>query len=292
MKAVQKLGYVPLSTARNLRSQKTHRIALLIPDISGPYWDLLAKHFINMADNTGYQVVILDIGTMNREIKAFHELLQGFADGALIAGSSYLGQSHFDQLAARGYACTVIDNSVDPNGFDVVRTHEHQAREDAVEHLIDRGKKNIALFSDEQNDNLREHARDYLSILHSRGLMIRDAQLSSKVFNRESAYNQAKAFLQSNDPPDAIITVADTAALGVHAAAKELGIDIPTQLAIIGAGNVPETVTVSPKLSTIGQRNLNFDLISKLVFSRLESKGKQEGKIINFPRVFIPRDSS
>jgi DNA-binding LacI/PurR family transcriptional regulator len=292
VEAIRDLGYIPDATAQSLRTNRTNRISLVIPSIGAPYWYLLAEELIDEADALGYQVVVSVVGTERRENRVFEELLRGFADGAIVAGTCYWKQRHFSQLAARGIAVTAISGTVDPDGFDIVRTKEHQAREDAVDHLLGKGCRRIAILTDSTNAELMSNAEDYLSILTGRGHSVDDQNVASRVHNRETAHTAVKMLLQSPAPPDAILAVADVFAIGALMAAKDLDIDVPTDLAIVGAGNVPETEITTPPLTTVGQETLRFEMIGELLFSRLKSEEVLAGRVLDFPRVLIKRGST
>jgi LacI family transcriptional regulator len=290
--SIRELGYIPHATAQSLRKNRTERICLVIPNIAAPYWDLLAEEIMDEADSNGYQLVVSVVGNVRRELRVFHELLRGFADGAIVAGTCYWSQAHFAQLAGRGVAIAAISGSLEPEGFDVVRTQERRAREDVVDHLLGKGYQRLALLTDERNADLQANARDYLDILQDRGYLIDQEHVSGAVHDRESAHMATKELLERDNRPDAIITVADVFAIGALMAAKDLGVDVPRQLAIVGAGNVPETEITSPPLTTIGQERLSFEIIGELLFSRLAQEEPMEGRIIEFPRVLIKRGSA
>jgi len=290
--SIRELGYIPQATAQSLRRNRTNRICLVIPNIAAPYWDLLAEEIMDEADRNDYQLVVSVVGNVRRELRVFHELLRGFADGAIIAGTCYWGQAHFSELATRGIAVTAISGTLEPDGIDVVRTQERRARENAVDHLLDRGYQRIALLTDERNADLQANARDYLDILQDRGYVMDQAHVNGAIHDRESAHTATKQLLEGDNRPDAILAVADVFAIGALMAAKQLGVSVPEELAIIGAGNVPETEITSPPLTTIGQQQLSFELIGQLLFSRLASDEPMEGRTIEFPRVLIRRGST
>lgn len=292
LNAVRKLGYSPNASARNLRRRRTDRICMVIPNLRDPYYNIMAKDLLSSADAHGYSMVIIVIGSLVRELHMFNELRQGLADGALIVGTCFLDETHFVQIAESGIATVIINNLVQPKGFDVVKTDEDDAQEQAVDHLLGEGHTRIALFSNHENINQVRKIKVYLRLLQERRLVIDHHLIQDGVKNRYTAYQVTQSLLRLDNPPTAILTVADTTAIGALLAARDTGIRVPDDLAIIGSGNIPETEITTPPLTTIGQRSLDFQDISDLLFSRLSGKAPPEGRIYEIPRKLIIRGSS
>jgi LacI family transcriptional regulator len=77
--------------------------------------------------------------------------------------------------------------------------------------------------------------------------------LISCEFNHEKTIRQVLELLNSSDPPDALFACSDRLAMSAMVAAKQKGLSIPNQLAIVGFNNEPVSSLLYPALSSVYQ---------------------------------------
>lgn len=302
--AVEQLGYVPNHTARSLRRGKTERICLVLHSLNTPFLNVLASDLQRIGEEHGFSLILTLCGSAEREREAVTQLQRGLADGAVFARTK-LTDADLAPLARVGLPVVAYSNEVAANGIDVVRTDEAQVGYEAVTYLLDRGHRRIAYLGSFYRDPepgkyddfvAQERFMSYLSALaehHPDGERAIDPDLIvDGAWSRRIAYERTTSLLKLNDPPTAIVSAADMAAVSALAAIADAGLSVPGDVAVIGTGNIPETETTRPSLTTIGPTPLDFSVVGELLFSRLGHEGPLDGRMHTIPWSLIVRDST
>ncbi|MEV6591326.1 LacI family DNA-binding transcriptional regulator [Streptomyces acidicola] len=294
--AVQELGYVPSSSARGLRTQRTERVCLVVGSIGVPTYDEMARELHAAADRTGYGVIVLVADSAARAAHAHALLRRGIADGALIWTERFLPALDLDSLVRSRLAMTVIDNSVVPKGFDVVRIPERHACGEALDHMITSGRRRVAFVGHrtgrEPDGEAHERYVAYLDALARHGLARDEALIVAGADDRVAGYRAVEALLRLPEPPDAVFATSDRAAISAMWAIRDSGRSVPGDVAVVGVGNLPEGQVVKPALSTAGQPHLDYSGVVRLLFDRLTADHLPAERELVLPWSFIRRESA
>lgn len=292
LEAVEELGYVPNQSARSLSRQRTDRICLTLPRLGAPFHEALAHDLQRSADAHGYTMVIAVAGSAEQEEHIVDQLRRRLADGAILVYPNYTQEKDLSRLAQTGLALLVFSNHLLPNGFDLVRTPESEACEQAVDYLLAKGHRRFALLGNASLRDPQEQLQTYQRILRERGISADQCLIQSEIDTRQAAYHCTQDLLQRHEGPVAILTTADLAAISAIWAARDAGRRIPDEVAVIGNGNVPEGEITTPPLTTIGPAALDFTPIVDLLLSRLRGEAPLEGRVYHLPRKLILRGSA
>jgi DNA-binding LacI/PurR family transcriptional regulator len=137
-----------------------------------------------------------------------------------------------------------------------VSIDNYKASQDALEYLIELGHKRIAMISSE-NDYISTHLRmeGYKNTLQKHGIIPNENYLilASRDYSFKSGKAKAKELLNINPRPTAIFCISDTLALGAITAAKELGLNVPEDVTVIGFDDVEHTTMFHPYITTVAQ---------------------------------------
>ncbi|HUR06958.1 MAG TPA: LacI family DNA-binding transcriptional regulator [Nonomuraea sp.] len=292
--AARQLGYTPNQAARSLRKRRTQRVCLVQGSLGGvPTDERLARDLHEMADAHGYSVIMLAVYSGARARAAVDVLRSGIADGVLINPiDDHLTYDLLAEIIATGLAVVVVRNESVPDGCDVVRTPETEASAEAVEHLLAEGRTRIA-FMAHRYELSRDHPTGrllgYTTALDRHGvgrrIIVRGAD------DRVAAYQSATELLRSPDRPDAIFAASDRAAISVINAARDAGLSVPGDLAVVGVGNIAEGLISNPRLSTVGPLRHDYTDVVRLLFDRLQAEEPLPAREIVRPWTFLRRDS-
>jgi DNA-binding LacI/PurR family transcriptional regulator len=99
----------------------------------------------------------------------------------------------------------------------------------------------------------RQRVDGYTDAQRSTGADVDPALIRWGDFSVDGGYREALALLRLPDPPTAIFAGSDMQALGVYQAARELGLDIPRDLSVVGYDDLPVAQWVTPALTTVHQ---------------------------------------
>jgi DNA-binding LacI/PurR family transcriptional regulator len=294
LRAVAETGYELDQAGRSLRRQRTDVVALMYPAPSSPWSDRLAEELQVAAAERGFAVVALPVVTGASTVAILRILKQRYIDGAVLLPDCPLDGAELAALAAQGCALVVFDDDLEPDGFDVVRQNRAHACRAAVERLIAAGHRRIAFFShaDEHGGALADvKLRTYRDGLAAHGIAVDPELVRPVADSRSDAYAAVRDLLRGPQPPTALLSATDRAAVDGIWAARDLGVTVPHRLAVIGIGNIPEGLMISPALTTVGAAALDFSREVARLFERLDAGAALPGRELGSPWELIPRAS-
>ncbi len=251
---LDELGYRPNLWARNLRRGRSGVIALAVPEIDMPYFAELARHVVRAADEHDLTVLVDQTdGSAERERLVMGGFRGHLIDG-LIMSPVGLGPA---EIAAHDPSTPVVllGEKVGAGPADHVAIDNVAAARAATEHLLDRGRRRVALVGDQPDAAsgvARLRRRGYEEALAARGVPVDPALVAGvTMFRRADGARAAAELLGSGADPDALFCLNDTLALGALRRLTELGVAVPDDVAVIGVDDVEESRWSTPSLSTI-----------------------------------------
>lgn len=282
MAAVVELGYVPNQAARSLRRAKTERICLVLPRLGAPYNDVLAQTLQEAAEANGYTLIIAVSGNAAQEALVLDQLRRQMADG-VIFHERYLAEdtdiASLQGLAQAGTPVVVLSETLVRPEFDIFRTTHLEGCYEAVDYLISKGHRRIGFIGHLTNMGDQSRLHPYRLALMQHGIELDDELIRGGATTREKSYRSALELLRLEDRPTALFVTADLGATGALWAARDAGLRVPDDVAIIGVGNIPESLSTQPPLTTVGPDPLEFHAVAEMLFSRLEGTYAGEGRI-------------
>ncbi|WP_290057638.1 LacI family DNA-binding transcriptional regulator [Amycolatopsis solani] len=249
--ALAATGYRPNVGARNLRRGRTGFLALMVPELSIPYFGELAGLVITAAQKRGWSVLIEQTqGTRSRERETLSSLGPHLVDGALV---------HPEALEAADFPSPgeiplvmlgehAVDVPIDHVAIDNVL-----AAHTAVSHLASLGRTRIAAIGrNPARGTSSQRLAGYRSGLSAAGLSFSDELVApAEKWHRSVGSAAMKALLALPAPPDAVFCFNDLLAIGAMRAVAELGLRVPEDVAIVGFDNNEESAFSLPSLTTI-----------------------------------------
>jgi DNA-binding LacI/PurR family transcriptional regulator len=173
----------------------------------------------------------------------------------LILVVSELTQAQIARLNARGIPFVVVDPAGEPApGVPSVGATNWNGGLSATRHLLELGHTRIGMIGGPPT-MLCSRARvdGYRAALETAGQHVDPDLIRWGTFHVEAGYEHGQALLELDEPPTAIFAGSDLQAFGVYEAARVLGVEIPTQLSVIGFDDLPMARWVGPPLTTIRQ---------------------------------------
>lgn len=291
-KAVAELGYVPPAAAR--RTAKT--IGVVVPDIANPFFTLVVRGAEDVAWSNGLHVVLCNTqGDLERERGHLDDLLAFRVDGVLIAPVSDRSAPRLRELRRRGVPFVLVDRSVRGFSGDLVQGDSTAGARALVEHLIERGHRRIAMIAEPTDvSTSRDRVLGYREALEGAGIDIRlELVADSGAIDPESARETARRFLDLPEPPTAFFAVNNVAAIGVAEAARERGLSIPADIALVCFDDVGQASRLDPFLTVFAQPAETFGTIGmQLLLDRFAGRASERGRVVVLPGELVARASS
>jgi LacI family transcriptional regulator len=163
----------------------------------------------------------------------------------------------------------------------------------AAEHLIELGHRRIAwIGGPEASDAARDRLYGYQAALDAAGVGIDASLIRAGQFAIETGAEHARDILTSANPPTAIMAGDDEIAVGVLAAAHQLGIRIPQDLSVMGFDDTPQAAWTTPPLTTVHQHLEGMGAMAVQTVLVMAEGNKPSSRHVELATSLMVRDST
>jgi DNA-binding LacI/PurR family transcriptional regulator len=293
--AVKQLGYYPNLAAQSLRGQKTMLIAMLIADISNPYYHQMVRAVQDVARKRNYDVLIAN---SDHDPENEQHFIQGIVrrppDGVILT-PYHLTCDDIDAMVERtGVSVVSLGRHLCHGGVDCVYADDEKATYDATRWLIkQRQHKKIAYIAVPGAHPSVRRLRGFHRAMKAAGLIVPPEYVAPGDFMFESGEKAMRQLLRLPSPPTAVIACNDLMALGCLEAAEKAGFEVPGDVAVVGFDNIPETTRVMPKLTTIAQFPKEMgEMLATALFERIAGEASGPARLFEVPCKLMVREST
>jgi LacI family transcriptional regulator len=278
-----RLGYRPNRSAQAVRTGRSMTLGLVLPDLNNPYYPALARSFEHAARQAGYTTILIDTsGSVEEELEGIRQLENHGVAGAIWCQTS-------DKLAAsaRDYAMPIVVVGAPGAAFDNVMADDVAGGRIAARHLLARGHRDIGLLvGDSVPEDRNDRRNAFVATIAHRARLCFELRtpyaidLDGRVVET-LARREVTAVMCGND----------LIAIGVLRAARQLGIEVPEDLSVVGFDDIPWAAIVTPALTTINQPVAEMAGVAlQLLLDRLEKPGRPL-RHMKVPVSLVERDS-
>lgn len=252
--AVARTNYTPHASARRLRQGRAETLGFLAPEISNPFFALLASAIAARAWHHGLDLLVWSSdNVVQREIAALRHLRAASIDGLIMITHHRRDQALMEQLKRGGPTVFLDEDVAGVTGSRVFVDNEYGGWL-ATKTLIDMGHSRIAHVGsppDLMSSDLR--CKGWRRALSEAGLRVPEDYYMSGSIDQNFGRSILENLLHLPEPPTAIFVGADPIAFGIIAACRRSGIRIPEELSIISFDGLPIGELLGPPLSTVAQ---------------------------------------
>ncbi|MET8834128.1 LacI family DNA-binding transcriptional regulator [Micromonospora sp. NPDC004540] len=293
--AVRALGYRPNLAARTLRTGRAGLLALIVPDVEAPGLHGLAREVVRAATSRGFRVVVDHLGSDTERAAAPARIGAPPGVDAVLLGADMVPPGLIDAQLAAGTPVVLLGESPDPR-CDQVALDWARAAADAIEHLLDTGRRRIAAIGarpGEATGPAQPRTLGYRHAVHRAGLDLPAGYLRTTAQQRhEDGYRAARWLFAHEQRPDALFCYADRLAIGALRAAADAGLRVPADVAVIGLGDSEEGRYSRPTLTSVSADPafLAREAVA-LVTARLDRPDAAPARI-TAPHAVLPREST
>jgi DNA-binding LacI/PurR family transcriptional regulator len=250
------MGYSPDAQARSLVLGHTQMVGVVVTTMTDPFISSVVQIIESTAHDHGYAVVLASSNDKpEREIAAVEMLQSRRVDGVIVT-SSRVGALYQERLDRLNVPVVLINSLVQSHGQQIfsMRVDNHHGGYLATNHLIQKGHRRIAYVASpaDRSDNT-ERQRGYRDALAEAGI---DADPSLVVQGTGRAGGGQRALpvlLSLDDVPSAVFCYNDMTAIGLMGAAREVGLSVPHDLAVVGFDDIVFAQYAHPALTTVAQ---------------------------------------
>lgn len=273
--------YKPNNIALSLKNRKTKTIGIIIPEIVHHFFSTVINGIEQIANENGYSVVIcLSDDSFDKEVLNMELLANGSIDGFIMSLSKetqFKGDfHHITEVINQGMPVVMFDRVTNEVLCDKVIIDDKQAAYEAVQSLIDKGRKKIALVTTVDYVSVGKLRTDgYVKALLDNNLPF-DESLIIKIEDIDTCEIIIGKLLE-DEAIDAVFAVNEIFAVTCIKTANKIGLNVPKDLAVIAFTDGMISKYSTPTITTVSQSGVKMgNRAAKIIIDRLESEDESE----------------
>jgi LacI family transcriptional regulator len=252
--AAAELHYVPNLLARSLRSNRTQTLALVLSDVTNPFWTTVARGVEDAASRAGFTVFLCNSDESEfKQSEYLAVLLRKRVDGILLVPARSTPEP-VRTIQKQGIQVVVMDRRVPGVQVDIVRSSSHESAHLLMRHLLELGHRRIAILSGPADvSTARERVEGAHQALRDFGLDEAIVTIFYQGYTVEGGYEMAQRALAQHPRPSAFFAGNNFIAIGALRALREGGLDVPGDLSLVAFDDLPISWSAEPFLTVAAQ---------------------------------------
>ena len=290
--AIAELHYVPNTLARSLRSRKTRLLALILTDITNPFWTTVARGVEDAASEHGFNVILGNTDeSEDKQVDYVTVLLQKQVDGFLFVPGRSTPES-VQLIQRQNVPVVVIDRQIPAVEVDVVRSDSEKGAYELIRLLLSLGHRRIGMLSGPETISTAvQRVAGYRRALAEAGVDATADLVRCGWYTQESGYQMTKQVLSAVPRPTALFAANNFIALGALRALREASLRVPEDVALVCFDDAPESAS-EPFLTIAAQPAYEMGRrATELLLARLSGEAPQECQEIVLPVEIVVRQS-
>ena len=279
----RQLDYRADPAASRPAAGRTDTVAVVVPMINSWYFSNVVAGAEAVCAESGYDLLVVSAPTAatRHEVIATVEALHRRVDGVIFAEVP-LAVEEVEDLRHRRLGVVTIGQET--RIYPAVRIDNGHIAEMAIEHLLDLGHRHIGILGGQAEDPAHsdvparriDGAR---AALTAAGVQLDPTLVANGDFTLDGGRHATLELLSRSNPPTAIFALSDEMAFGAVLAARELGVDIPSELSLIGVDDHELAQVIG--LTTIRQRVAEHGAVAARAL--LRRLGGEDGSLEPLP---------
>jgi len=268
-KVITEHQFSPNLMARGMISRQSYTLAVIVSDITNPYFVTLVAQIQQICLAIGYKITLYDTQSANRspvtpdeEIAIFQSIIDSQIDGVIVLGGhsdyvpipeSYLAM--LDRLMHK-MAVVVVGQPHPDNRWPCVMRDQQHCVALALRHLLARGLREIAFIGGSRKVWVTcERVNHFVTTLQQADITPRHEWICLNNFYPEHGYQAVETLWQLPQRPQALMAINDRVAMGAIRALSDRGIQVPQQVAVISCERFPGGEYFIPRLTSVDHQN-------------------------------------
>lgn len=284
--ALKLKGYVYHRGAANLRARASNAVALVIHDLSNPFFAEFAAGVDEELAEAGHVVLLGGTGeSVERQQAVLASLLEHDPAGLILSPAEGTDPARLRTLLPPSLPVVVFNRELpEPraSAWDYLGLDNVAGARLATEHLLSRGHRRIAFFGGNgDSSSCHQRRQGYLAAMYDAGIEVPPHWLIETASTRLQAASRVDALWLRQPHPTAAVGYNDAVALGLIAGLSRLGIQAGIGFAVTGFDDVPEAAVSIPPLTTLAtEPHARGRQAAQLVLARRAQPGAPRRRII------------
>lgn len=302
MDTIDKYGYIPNNSARNLKRTDAKCIAVLIKGLTNPFFAGMLRIIEEEADKKRYSLVLRHVEFYQDEVDVALQLIKE----KRLRGIIFLG-GHFAHSEDKLSKLTVpfviatagcIPENMSRKMYSSVTVDDEKEGYNMTKYLLEQGHRKIAILTADESDASISHLRllGYCRAMEEYGIKVDEDLICTmkegiEWYSMQNGYVITKELLERRDDVTAVFAISDVMAVGACRAVRDKGKRVPQDIAVAGYDGIDMGIYSVPSITTIKQP---VDEIAReavlLLFDIISGKKEHQHKV--FDAQLIVREST
>lgn len=240
---IERIGYLPNSAAKAMRTGKSLAIGLILPDLGNPFFPELAQSVENTAREHRYSTFLVDTDISHEiEKESIERLIQRGVDGIV-----WFPTTQEDTMSEYESDIPVVVMDRALGHYDTVIPNHRKGGELQAEFLLQQGHRRVGMITGPLSvDNMKLRRDGFIDKISKQGEVIWETE---NPFSMTLTAKAIEHLLQQD--VTAIVAGNDLIAIGAIRELSNAGISVPDDISVVGFDDIPWGKWISPPLTTI-----------------------------------------
>lgn len=287
--AISELNFRPTPAARSLKSGSTGSIAVVVPDITDPYFAAVVKGVESISRQENYHIFLYNTEEDGAREAAILADLRGRVDGVILTPADE-SQTAATRLLSARIPTVLLDREIgDGTLLDSVLIDNVEGARQAASYLLGLGHIDIGVISGPLDTTPgRTRHEGFLSVLEKAGVELALSHIQISNFREEGGYQSALRLLALESPPTAMFVANNLMCVGVLRALHDMRVEVPGEVSVVGFDDLHLAELLSPPLTVVARpMEEQGALAIRLLLNRLNGGSAKRRGIVLDTRLVI-----
>lgn len=289
---LKKNKYQPSAIARGLVSGSMKSVAIVTVDVRHPHYAMTTFIMEQKLTGLGYMVLVCNTGSRKEEcMKYIRMLSRNQVEGVILVGSEFNELCDPEELSQFLPETPIVmaNGELKLPNVQSILVDEGYGVQLAVQHLYDRGHRNIAFVMDFRKDASMRKRDGFLIKMKQLGYDDARERILYTEYGAEGGEEAAKKIVEGSRRFDAAIFTEDLTAVYSMNALQNMGYSIPEDVAVVGCNNSEYSRISNPPLTTINNKGELLSELSVQLLENLMTGQSEKASLIIRPELTVRR---
>lgn len=273
MRAVKELDFKPNQLARGLKMDVTHTIAIIISDISNPFFMSITREIERKVNESGYILIMVSTDDDPEKERMYIKVMNEKRVDGIVISSTGKNEDYLNSIKESGIPVVFIDRKPFRHKFDSVYVDKSHAMYDITRHLIEKGHKRIALVSGPKYIMTNfDRFTGYARALYEANILLDNNLVMYGTFSEEYGREAFRNIIEMSKRPTVIVSGSVKITRGILIEAKKMGVNIPEDISLVSYGNIDMNELITPSLTYVESLNEKIGTIAgNIILERIRN---------------------